>query len=112
MNRALTSLSYELTLAYALALLVLSPTEVYAQSTISIHTVDGKVPAESAAVNLGLPSGTIWAPYNIGATKPNEIGAYFAWGETTAKENYDSTTYKNTADDAAVRNWGQVADAD
>lgn len=32
-------------------------------------------------VDLGLPSGTMWATTNLGATKPEEIGLYFAWGE-------------------------------
>ena len=33
-------------------------------------------------VNLGLPSGTLWATYNVGATSPEQAGLYFAWGET------------------------------
>ena len=33
-------------------------------------------------VDLGLPSGTLWATCNIGANKPEEYGLYFAWGET------------------------------
>lgn len=33
-------------------------------------------------VDLGLPSGIKWATYNVGATKPEEYGLYFAWGET------------------------------
>lgn len=33
-------------------------------------------------VDLGLPSGTLWATCNVGATKPEEFGLYFAWGET------------------------------
>ena len=45
-------------------------------------------------VDLGLPSGTLWATYNIGATKPEEYGDYFAWGETEPKEVYDWSTYK------------------
>ena len=32
-------------------------------------------------VDLGLPSGLKWAAWNIGATKPEESGLYFAWGE-------------------------------
>ena len=34
-------------------------------------------------VDLGLPSGTLWATCNIGATNPEDYGLYFAWGETT-----------------------------
>ena len=32
-------------------------------------------------VDLGLPSGLKWAAWNVGATKPEESGLYFAWGE-------------------------------
>lgn len=38
--------------------------------------------AERAPVDLGLPSGTLWAAGNIGAELPWETGKYFAWGET------------------------------
>ena len=33
-------------------------------------------------VDLGLPSGTLWATMNVGALKPSDYGLYFAWGET------------------------------
>ena len=45
-------------------------------------------------VDLGLPSGTLWATMNVGATKPEEYGDHFAWGETTTKSTYDWSTYK------------------
>lgn len=56
-------------------------------------------------VDLGLPSGTLWADRNVGATTPSGYGGYFAWGETTAKTTkkafdwkrykyYDATTKK------------------
>ena len=45
-------------------------------------------------VDLGLPSGTLWAAYNVGADAPEEYGDYFAWGETEPKEVYDWSTYK------------------
>lgn len=45
-------------------------------------------------VDLGLPSGTLWATCNVGATKPEEYGDYFAWGETETKEVYEDSTYK------------------
>ena len=46
------------------------------------------------AVDLGLPSGTLWATCNVGANSPEEYGDYFAWGETETKEYYDDNTYK------------------
>lgn len=45
-------------------------------------------------VDLGLPSGTLWATCNVGATKPEGYGDYFAWGETEPKYVYDWKTYK------------------
>ena len=45
-------------------------------------------------VDLGLPSGTLWATTNIGATNPEDYGDYFAWGETEPKDVYDWSTYK------------------
>lgn len=45
-------------------------------------------------IDLGLPSGTKWACCNVGATKPEEYGGYYAWGETEEKENYSWSTYK------------------
>ena len=47
------------------------------------------------AIDLGLPSGLKWASFNLGATKPQEYGNYYAWGETGPKEdNYSWATYK------------------
>lgn len=43
-------------------------------------------------VDLGLPSGTLWATFNVGATKIEDYGEYFAWGETQAQEK-DSSSY-------------------
>ena len=37
-------------------------------------------------VDLGLPSGLKWASCNVGASKPEEFGLYFAWGETEGYE--------------------------
>lgn len=45
-------------------------------------------------VDLGLPSGTLWATCNIGADTPEGYGSYFAWGETVPKTIYGWNTYK------------------
>ena len=66
-------------------------------------------------VDLGLS--VKWATCNVGASRPEEYGDYFAWGETKPKSNYDEdncVTYgKNLGDiagdsryDAARANWG------
>lgn len=64
-----------------------------------------------AYVDLGLPSGTMWATCNVGANKPEDFGDYFACGETKPKTNYDhdsfmGATYYYDVDDAARANWG------
>ena len=43
-------------------------------------------------VDLGLS--VKWATCNVGASKPEEYGDYFAWGETEPKSFYDWSTYK------------------
>ena len=80
-------------------------------------------------VDLGLPSGTLWATHNVGATNLEDYGYYIAWGETTPKTDYSWATYAfdnsanhdgssfskytwsdysvlQPADDAARQNWG------
>jgi len=52
------------------------------------------VPQIYEYVDLGLPSGTLWATCNVGANAPEEYGDYFAWGETVPKETYAWSTYK------------------
>lgn len=44
-------------------------------------------------VDLGLPSGTLWASCNVGSSRPEEVKDYYAWGETTTKKVYDESTY-------------------
>lgn len=52
-------------------------------------------------VDLGLPSGTLWAERNVGATSPEDYGFYFAWGETKgfSKEECDN--------DVRLFKWGE-----
>ena len=80
-------------------------------------------------VDLGLPSGILWATCNVGATKPEEEGYFYAWGETSPKDTYSNKNYKffkrrfltdvllkysskdlnnrlDLIDDAASANWG------
>ncbi len=57
-------------------------------------------------VDLGLPSGTLWATCNIGATKPEDYGDYYAWGETETKGMYSWDTYKYGRSNDDVDNIG------
>lgn len=77
-------------------------------------------------VDLGLPSGLLWATRNVGAESIYEIGNYYSWGEIEPKNKYTLTTYKwfdgdeftkynredgkrelDAADDVATVKWGK-----
>ncbi len=48
-------------------------------------------------VDLGLPSGTLWATYNVGATKPEQYadyGDFFAWGDVVPDRDFTWYSYK------------------
>ncbi len=74
-----------------------------------------KVVNSHEAVDLGLPSGTLWATCNVGATAPEEVGGYFVYEEniTDSDEEYrrkcDYHIYSpvlDLADDVAYQQWG------
>ena len=90
------------------------------ENNVKTYKID---PSKKEFVDLGLPSGTLWATCNIGATKPEEFGNYFAWGEVAPKFYYAKLTYKwcyddtwtkysnsgdtlELSDDVAYVNWG------
>lgn len=50
-------------------------------------------PVSDGFVDLGLPSGTLWAEYNLGAATEYDPGTYFAWGETASKAKYTWDNY-------------------
>ena len=45
-------------------------------------------------VDLGLPSGNLWAKCNLGASSPEAYGDYYAWGEVEPKQEYTKSNYK------------------
>ena len=49
-------------------------------------------------VDLGLPSGLLWATCNVGSDTPEGYGDYFAWGETAPKDTYTRETYRYAAE--------------
>lgn len=81
-----------------------------------------------ASVDLGLPSGLLWATCNVGASRPEDYGKYYAWGETknnkirykwhrgkskltkyNTNPDYgivDNKEVLDSEDDAAHVNWG------
>ena len=67
---------------------------VYASNGVSASCTVTVKSAGPDAVDLGLPSGTLWASCNLGASSPEESGDYFAWGETEPKASYDWNNYR------------------
>ncbi len=52
-------------------------------------------------VDMGLPSGTIWAGYNIGASSPEEYGDYYFYGDTVARNVSGNTYFPTTRHEIA-----------
>lgn len=96
--------------------------DVKAQCQVTVKDSGQVDPDEHEWVDLGLPSGTLWATCNIGANSPDEAGYYFAWGDTSPKAVYTWETFTESIktkyegsdtpselapeDDAATANWG------
>lgn len=71
------------------AWLKLTPeSEPLISNTTTMLTLNDGTPDEPSWVDLGLPSGLLWATCNVGATTPEGYGNYFAWGETQPKSEY------------------------
>ncbi len=80
---------------------------------------DADITIGPTAVDLGLPSGTLWADRNIGAERDIRLaGDLFAWGETATKDTFSEYDYSDPANlpdimgtiyDAATVNWGVYA---
>lgn len=50
---------------------------------------------ESNTVDLGLPSGTLWATFNVGASRPEEYGEYYRFGEIETRDYYGIDNYND-----------------
>lgn len=72
-----------------------NPAQLYA--TCKVTVTGGSSDPGEEVVDLGLPSGLKWRGWNVGASKPEEYGNYYAWAETSPKSNYSSSNYKYPA---------------
>lgn len=96
--------------------------ETYYGNVCSVMTLEEEPDEHSKIINghrfidLGLPSGLLWAETNIGADNPEDAGNYYAWGETDTTSTYtykdskwfeiDHTDNLTATEDAATVNWG------
>ena len=65
-------------------------------------------------MDLGLPSGTLWATCNVGASKPSDYGQYFQWGDTqgyTAEQVGTGEGQKKFASDWSDYKWRLSGDS-
>ena len=56
--------------------------------------LDEENPVPEGWVDLGLPSGLLWAQCNVGASQPEQYGDHYAWGETNVKTSYSWSSYR------------------
>lgn len=68
-----------------------APAQSLSMATTSTSSTSGYINGHEW-VDLGLPSGTKWATCNVGASKPEESGDYFAYGEVLPKTDYSKET--------------------
>lgn len=78
---------------------VMDPTNPESNVPIEVTFNGKKVPGQDvvkfAFVDLGLPSGTLWANMNVGASSEEDPGDYVGWGEVDGgKSDYSWDTYK------------------
>lgn len=65
------------------------------------------MPIPKNCIDLGLPSGLLWAKSNMGTTNPTEIGDYYAWGETSTKKEYSGDNYKHYTGDLDIKKYNE-----
>ena len=63
-------------------------------ATITVTVMNATDYSTGEAIDLGLPSGTLWASCNIGASSEVEPGSFFAWGETETKQTFYKSNYQ------------------
>ena len=84
------SITMKKTLLFALALVTVRIMPLYGQNQKNATT--GTL-NDHDWVDLDLPSGTLWATCNIGASNPEDYGNYYAWGEIRTKAFYNLDNY-------------------
>ena len=78
----------------AQALLTINPNDQNALKIYSAVQVGPSMGSEAWHTWVDLGLSVKWATCNVGATKPEEYGDYYAWGETEPKTDYNWLTYK------------------
>ena len=90
----------------------LAPGKVHANTVVtmqfngSVFNVLGILSQQSqstqGAVDLALPSGLLWCEHNVGASRPEEVGLYFSWGNVTGHAEGSGYDFSQTNYDASA----------
>ena len=67
---------------------------IYQDTTLYAQWSKKIIEDKNDYVDLGLPSGVLWATCNLGAEKPEVRGSFYAWAEVEPKAIYNQDTYK------------------
>lgn len=97
---------------HLVTLLFLASLYSFAQTNSNKSSCNGTI-AGYDYVDLGLPSGTLWATCNIGASSPYEAGYFFAWGEIEAKDLFTWENYQHfiqIVNDPVLGAWYELDD--
>ena len=97
---------------YLMLLALLAFSSSVLVGTVSAASTDPIIINGHKFVDLGLPSGLLWAETNVGASSATDDGDYFSWGETKPKASYFPYDYSavneiTSQNDAATINWGK-----
>lgn len=79
----------------SLVALMLMVTAMFAVGCHPVNVSSSGVLDSHEYVDLGLPSGTLWATCNVGSNSPSDCGKYLAWGEIDEKDIYSWDNYKH-----------------
>lgn len=78
-------------------------TMVYDGTNYNVVAIESQAPMSTAgAVDLGLPSGLLWCEHNVGASRPEEFGLYFSWGNVTGHAEGSGYDFSQTNYDASA----------
>ena len=90
----------------------LAPGKVHANTVVTMMLVSDvfnvisiqsqQAQSTQGAIDLALPSGLLWCEHNVGASRPEEVGLYFSWGNVTGHAEGSGYDFSQTNYDASA----------
>lgn len=90
----------------------LAPGKVHANTVVTmqftgsefnvIAILSQQAQSTQGAIDLALPSGLLWCEHNVGASRPEEVGLYFSWGNITGHAEGSGYDFSQTNYDASA----------